>query len=465
MTTECIASKLEFQGLEGRRVEAEFNGGQITSDAGGLLLREVENRYGFIRGLAACFGDRRDPRFTEFSVEELVGQRIYGLALGYEDLNDHEELRTDPLMAVLVGKEDPLGRDRRAEADRGKACAGKSTLNRLELSSVTQDKYRKTPVDEAAVEAFLVEQFIRVRGGKPKELVLDLDATDDPLHGEQEGRFYHGYYRCYCYLPLYVFCEGYVLGAKLRVSNLDGSEGAVQEMERIVGQLRAKWPKVRITLRADSSFAREALMKWCEEHRVDYVFGLARNQRLEGTLESELEQAQALQQASGSSARVYKDFRYQTHKSWSQERRVVGKAEYTGKGSNPRFVVTSLGAKRWPAQKLYEQLYCARGEAENRIKEQQLELFADRTSTHLIKSNQLRLWFSSVAYNLLHTLRRVALKGTQWAKAQCQTIRLKLLKIGGQIRVSVRRVSLSLSEGYPYQALYAQALAQLQQLG
>ena len=322
---------------------------------------------GFISGLAACFGDRRDPRFTEFSVEELVGQRIYGLALGYEDGNAHEELRADPLMAVLVGKEDPLGRDRRAEADRGKACAGKSTLNRLELSSVTQDKYRKTPVDEAAVEAFLVEQFIRVRGGKPKELVLDLDATDDPLHGEQEGRFYHGYYRCYCYLPLYVFCEGYVLGAKLRVSNLDGSEGAVQEMERIVGQLRAKWPKLRITLRADSSFAREALMKWCEEHRVDYVFGLARNRRLEGALESELEQAQALQQANGSSARVYQDFRYQTRKSWSQERRVVGKAEYTGKGSNPRFVVTSLGAKRWPAQKLYEELYCARGEAENRM--------------------------------------------------------------------------------------------------
>ena len=279
---------------------------------------------------AACFEDRRDPRFTEFSVEELVGQRIYGLVLGYEDVNDHEELRADPLMAVLVGKEDPLGRDRRAEADRGKACAGKSTLNRLELSSVTQDKYRKTPVNEAAVEAFLVEQFIRVRGGKPKELVLDLEATDDPLHGEQEGRFYHGYYRCYCYLPLYVFCEGSVLGAKLRVSNLDGSEGAVEEMERIVGQLRGKWPKVRITLRADSSFAREALMKWCEEHRVDYVFGLARNQRLEGALESELEQAQALQQQSGSSARVYKDFRYQTRKSWTQERASSGQGRVHG---------------------------------------------------------------------------------------------------------------------------------------
>ena len=245
-------------------------------------------------------------------------------------------------MAVLVGKEDPLGRDRRAEADRGKACAGKSTLNRLELSSVTQDKYRKTPVDEAAVEAFLVEQFIRVRGGKPKELVLDLDATDDPLHGEQEGRFYHGYYRCYCYLPLYVFCEGYVLEAKLRVSNLDGSEGAVQEMERIVGQLRAKWPKLRITLRADSSFAREALMKWCEEHRVDYVFGLARNRCLEGALESELEQAQALQQANGSSARVYKDFRYQTRKSWSQERR--GWARPSTRVRDP---IPALSSPRW----------------------------------------------------------------------------------------------------------------------
>ena len=465
MSTECTASKLQFQGLDRRRVEAEFNGGQIISDAGALLLREVESRYGFIRGLAACFGDRRDPRWTEHSVEELVGQRIYGLALGYEDVNDHEELRADPLMAVLVGKGDPLGRDRRTEADRGKACAGKSTLNRLELSSVTQDKYRKTPVDEEAVEAFLVEQFIGVRGGQPEELVLDVDATDDPLHGEQEGRFYHGYYRCYCYLPLYVFCEGYVLGAKLRVSNLDASEGAVQEMERIVGQLRSKWPKVRITLRGDSSFARESLMKWCEEHRVDYVFGLARNQRLERALEPGLEQAQALQQESGGSARVYQDFPYQTLKSWSRERRVVGKAEYTAKGANPRFIVTSLAEQKYPAGKLYEELYCARGETENRIKEQQLELFADRTSTSRIKSNQLRLWFSSVAYNLMHTLRRVALKGSQWAKAQCQTIRLKLLKIGGQIRVSVRRVSLSLSEGYPYQPLYAQALARLQQFG
>ena len=304
----------------------------------GLLLREVESRYGFISGLAACFGDRRDPRFTEFSVEELVGQRIYGLALGYEDVNDHEELRADPLMAVLLGKEDPLGRDRRAEADRGKACAGKSTLNRLELSSVTQDKYRKTPVDEAAVEAFLVEQFIRVRGGKPKELVLDLDATDDPLHGEQEGRFYHGYYRCYCYLPLYVFCEGYVLGAKLRVSNLDGSEGAVQEMERIVGQLG----RSSALLCGRTAALPATLMKWCEEHRVDYVFGLARNRRLEGALESELEQAQALQQANGSSARVYKDFRYQTRKSWSQERRVVGKAS-----TRVRDPIPALSSPRW----------------------------------------------------------------------------------------------------------------------
>jgi Transposase DDE domain group 1 len=291
-----------------------------------------------------------------------------------------------------------------------------------------------------------------------------LDATDDPVHGEQEGRFFHGYYGQYCYLPLYVFCNGFVLWAQLRRSNIDASEGSVEVLERIVGYLRQAWPEVKIIVRGDSGFSREALMNWCELHQVDYVLGLARNSRLEAALQVELEQARQQWAKTGHAVRCFKDFHYQTRDSWSRQRRLVGKAEYLDKGANPRFVVTSLSSQSWEAQPLYEHLYCARGEMENRIKEQQLDLFADRTSAATMRANQLRLWFSSVAYLLLHQLRCWALKGTDYAAAQCGTLRLRLLKIGAQVRISVRRVLISLATGFPGEAIFQQAWAALQAL-
>lgn len=462
MRTECKSAKYIFQALGGRSVEGLFDGGAITSDAGGLLLREVEKRWGVIHRFAGCFQDLRDERFVEHGVEEMVRQRIYGLALGYEDLNDHDDLRRDPLMGVLVGKRDPEGGDRIWERDQGRSCAGKSTLNRLELSANGTDHYKKTPLDFEAAQRSFVEQFIAVHRKAPRELVIDMDATDDPLHGEQEGRFFHGFYDCYCYLPLYAFCEGYVLSALLRESNIDASLGAEEELERIVGLLRQAWPRVRLLVRCDSGFCREPLMAWCEANQVDYLFGIAKNERLKQELEPAMEQARAKYESTGSGARVFADFSYRTLKSWSRSRRVVGRADWTDKGANPRFVVTSLPPKKVPARKLYERLYCARCDAENRIKEQQLELFADRTSTSRMRSNQLRLWFSSLAYNLLHLLRQTALQGTELARAQCGTIRNKLLKIGAQIRISVRRIAVHFTEACPYQTVFAQALAHMQ---
>jgi hypothetical protein len=461
MTTDCIPQQLEFQGSGRRRVVASFDGGTLSSDGGALLLGEVEQQRGILRQFAACFQDHRDPALIEHRVGELVAQRVLGLALGYEDLNDHDVLRSDPLLATLVGKADPTGSNRRHVEDRGKPLAGKSTLNRLELGAQTQDLYRKITLDGPAVDRFLVEVFLTAHEQVPASIVLDLDATDDPLHGEQEGRFFHGYYGGYCYLPLYIFCDGHLLCARLRPSDRDASAGAVEEVERIVGQIRSRWPEVAIILRGDSGFAREPLMAWCERHAVDYVFGLARNARLQRALGAELAQARALAEASGQAARVYRDFSYSTRKSWSQTRRVIGKAEHLPKGANPRFVVTSLHCEVWAAAALYEQLYCARGEMENRIKEQQLCLFADRTSSHWLKSNQLRLWFSSVAYILLHELRRLGLAGTELARARCDTIRIKLLKIGAQIRVSVRRVRVCLASSYPYAALFTQVVHHL----
>jgi hypothetical protein len=381
--------------------------------------------------------------------------------LGYEDLNDHDVLRTDPLLATIVGKADPTGGDRLQEQDRGKPLAGKSTLNRLEWGAVTQDRYRKIAVDTEAVDRFFVVAFLSAHEQAPAQIILDLDATDDPLHGQQEGRFFHGYYGEYCYLPLYIFCGTHVLCARLRESNQDASAGAVAEVERIVSQVRGRWGQVRIILRADSGFAREELMSWCEDHGVDHIFGLARNARLQRALGGELMQAKAQFEQSGHAARVFKDFDYKTRKSWSRPRRVIGKAEHLAKGANPRFIVTSLSREEWSAQALYEELYCARGEMENRIKEQQLCLFADRTSTHRLASNQLRLWLSSVAYMLLNELRRLGLAGTELARARCDTIRTKLLKIGGQVRVTVRRVWVHWASSYPYAALFTQILHQL----
>ena len=448
MSTECSQFVFGFHPLKHREIRAQFDGGAITTEGGGLLLREVEKRSGIVRQFAACFRDYRNPDLIEHTVEELVAQRVYGLALGYEDLNDHEELRKDPLLAVLVEKSDPVG----------EVLAGKSTLNRLELTPVTANakaRYKKIVADHGAVDRLFVDVFLAAHPQAPQQIVLDLDATDDPLHGNQEGRFFHGYYGHYCYLPLYIFCGEFLFGARLRPSNIDASAGSVEELQRIVKQIRAVWPEVRILVRADSGFCREELMAWCEAEGVDYVLGLAKNERLRAAIKKELKKAERQYRETKRAARIFKEFYYKTRNSWSVQRRVVAKAEHLEKGENPRFVVTSLPAKEWSASALYEQLYCARGDMENRIKEQ-LMLFADRTSTAYLRSNQLRLYFSSVAYVLLQMLRHLGLEGTELAKAQCVTIRLKLLKIGALVRLSVRKVWVSLAGGYPYVALFRQ---------
>jgi Transposase DDE domain group 1 len=461
--TDCSQSELEFQALFSRGVIGRFDGGQITSDGGSLLLREVEQRTAILKRFSGCFLDYRAADRIEHSVSELVAQRVYALALGYEDVNDHDQLRADPLLAVLAGKRDPEGQDRKQEGDRGKPLAGKSTLNRWELTRADanqQQRYSKIVMDTAAIDQLLIEVFLEAHTEAPEEIVLDLDATDDPLYGKQEGRFFHGYYGHYCYLPLYIFCGEHLLCARLRPSNIDGSAGSLEEVDRIVTHIRQRWPQVKIILRADSGFCREALMCWCEQHNVDYVFGLARNPRLRRCLDAEMEQARALYARTQQPARLFTEFTYQTYDSWSCSRRVIGKAEHLEKGENPRFVVTSLTAERIRAQPLYEQLYCARGETENRIKEQ-FSLFSDRTSTAYLRSNQLRLYLSSMAYLLLYGLRRLGLHGTTMAKAQCQTIRLQLLKIGALVRITVRKVWVSFSSGYPHQVLFASVFHQL----
>jgi hypothetical protein len=444
MPTECTPTLFEFEAVERRAVVAGFDGGDITSNAGALLLGQVDRSLGLMRRFAACFTDRRDPRFVEHRLETLVGQRIFGLALGYEDLNDHDELRKDPTFAVLAGKLAPV---MRSDCE---ALAGKSTLNRLEHTPRRHGaKYHKIDCDGSRVDALLVDLFLEANERAPKAIVLDLDNTDIPLFGGQEGRFYHGHYEAYCYLPLYVFCGRHLLLARQRLAHVAGSAGAVEEMARIVAQIRQSWPRMRITLRADSGFATDELMTWCEESRVDYVFGLARNTRLQAVLEEPLAEAKRLCLATGKPARVFRDFRYRTLDSWSRERRVVGKAEHTLEGANPRFVVTSLKRSRaLDARALYEDLYCARGEAENRIGEQ-FEMFADRASSATLQANQLRLTFSALAYVLVDTLRRVGLRHTEFADAAVTTIRLKLLKLGAQVRKSVRRIHFAIASSCP----------------
>lgn len=447
---------------------AAFDGGSITSDGGAVLLQQVDHRRQILQRFAECFQDARDPRQTEHSVEELLRQRIFGLALGYEDLNDHDELRLDPLLATVVGKRDPLGRKRRQSRDGGKALAGKSTLNRLEwgcAGEVEGDRYRRIAVDGDAVDHFFVSRFLETSKKPPRQIILDVDATDDPLYGQQEGRFFHGYYRSYCYLPLYIFAGSHLLCARLRRSNIDASAGTVDELERIVRQIRESWPRVKILVRGDSGFAREELMSWCEANAVDYVLGLARNPRLEKMLAPTMDRAFEVSSHTGKPAKRYGDWQYSTLETWSRERRVIGKAEITPCGENPRFVVTSLPAHRHAAKRVYEAIYCARGDMENRIKEQQLDLFATRTSGRLMRVNQLRLWFSSVAYVLLNELRRLGLKGTRWAGARPFTLRLKLLKIGARIRVSARKVWVSLATGYPHEGLFAHVYEQLCRAG
>ncbi|HEY1897478.1 MAG TPA: IS1380 family transposase [Terracidiphilus sp.] len=442
--TECSQESFSFAPHFSRRVEAGFSAGQVSTDGGALLLRQVDCKVKLLERLAACFRDGRNPERVEHPLSEMLSQRIYGLALGYEDLNDHEQLRADPVFGLLSG---------RRQLDQ--PLAGKSTLNRLELVGRT-GRYHKIGYSAEAIDRLLADLYVESHAAMPEQIVLDLDATDIPLYGRQPERFFHGYYDSYCYLPLYIFAGDQLLCARLRPANQDAASGSVEEVARIVAQLRQRWPEVKIVLRADSGFCREELMAWCQANHVDYLFGLARNSRLAKVIGAQMHQARLQHQSTGKAARVFAEFQYQTKKSWSRARRVVAKAEYLDKGENPRFVVTSLLAEQWPAQDLYEKFYCARGEMENRIKEQMC-LFADRLSTDEMRGNQLRLYFSALAYTLVEALRRLALKGTDWAQAQVDTIRLKLFKIGAIVRISVRRIVLQMSSAYPWKDLYAQA--------
>jgi hypothetical protein len=451
MQTECSSEQFEFEGLGRRRVVAAFDGGALTSDAGALLLRHTDRTIGLIERVAACFQDNREQDQVVHPLPALVGQRIVGIALGYEDVSDHDELRHDPVLALFAEKLEPKRSD-------CAPLAGKSTLNRLEHAPRRpDDRYHKIDHDPEALAHLFVELFLDAHKRPPKQIVLDLDATDDPLHGQQEGRFFHGSYVRYCYLPPYVFCGRHLLAALLRPSNIDASAGAVDEIARIVARIRQAWPRVQIVLRADSGFARDELMAWCEANRVDYVFGLARNARLVAELEGDLAAAAAAYAETGQPVRRFKEFSYATLESWSRARRVIGKAEHLPKGPNPRFIVTSLPPSAIDARTLYERVYCARGEMENRIKEQQLDLFADRTSAATMRANQLRLWFASFAYVLLEALRRIGLRHTQFQDATCGTIRLKLLKLGARVTVSVRRIKVAIAAACPYRTEFALA--------
>jgi hypothetical protein len=446
--TECIQSSFGFEGPGRREIVARFDGGTISSDGGAFLLRQTDKRLDLIRRLAECFLDGRNQALVEHSVVEMLSQRIYALALGYEDLNDHEQLRTDPLFGILAGKE-----------NLAEPLAGKSTLNRMELGTGINDRYKKITFWKEAIDELLVSVFIESYQQAPAEIVLDMDTTDLPLHGKQEGRFFHGYYNNYCYLPLYVFCGDHVLCTRLREANHDAAFGCLQEIQRIVKQIRAAWPEVKIVLRGDSGFCRNELMSWCEGNGVDFLFGMARNKKLRRIIGQPMHEATVEWNRTGKPARVFSEFQYSTKKTkkggWDRERRVVAKAEHIDGKENPRFVVTSLTSERWAAQSLYEELYCGRGDMENRIKEQ-FSLFADRVSAETMRANQQRLYLSAAAYVLVSGLRRVGLKGTELEQAQVSTIRTKLLKIGAQIRVSVRKIWVSMASSYPWQGTYRQ---------
>jgi hypothetical protein len=454
MRTECSPDFFGFEPVEGREVIAAFDAGAISSDAGALLLGAADRAIKMMDRFAACFHDERRKELIEHEIVTLVGQRVFGIALGYEDLNDHDELRHDPLMAVLAGKLE-------ARREDCAPVAGKSTLNRLELSRLEPTRYHKISHNPVAIKKLPVDLFLEAHERAPNKIILDLDATDDPLHGQQEGRFFHGYYDCYCYLPLYVFCGRHLLVAKLRRADMDAAAGAVEEVARIVAQIRARWPRTRILLRADSGFAREELMAWCEANSVDFLFGLAKNDRLIVEIKTELDLAAAKSRQSGRPERRFKSFMWMTRRTWSRRRRVVAKAEWTQGEANPRFVVTSLTRAECKARYLYEKVYCARGDMENRIKECQLDLYADRTSTATMRANQLRLWFYSMAYILLCATRRIGLHDTEFANATCGTIRLKLLKIGALVRVSVRRIKVAMASGCPAAQVWGLAATRL----
>ncbi len=465
MQTHCIPEQIEFEGLGRRRVVGDFDAGRVSSDGGALLLRELDVRTGIVDRFSECFTDHRDPRYVDHDVLGMLRQRIYGLCLGYEDLNDHDILRDDALLATAVGKTDATGANRSRERDRGHALAGKSTLNRMEMTprdASPDSRYKKIVAREKDVERFFVDEFLDAHKHEtPSRLILDIDPSDIELHGDQEGRFFHGYYGHYCYLPLYIFCGSDLLMARLRTAGRDGSDGTVEALAWLVPLLRAQWPEVELVLRADSGFAREPIFAWCEKNNVEYVIGLARNSRLEAMISYELGIVREEQARVGGAVRRFDELRYRTLDSWSRERRVVAKAEQLPGKSNPRFVVTSLSPIFCDARELYEDLYCQRGEAENRIKEHQLDLFGDRASCTKMRGNQLRVWFSAVAYTLMNELRRTALVGTVLERAQTATIRTRLLKIGALIYVSVRRVRIKFSSVFPLQQLFRQALEQL----
>jgi hypothetical protein len=468
MKTECNKKRYQFQPLGRKEILADFNGGTITSDGGGVLLREVEQRTNILGRFAQCFKDHRNQDLIEHSVMDLVSQRVLAIALGYEDLNDHDDLSKDQLLAVLVGKLDPTGQDRILQRDKGHALAGKSTLNRLELTpegASSDDRYKKIVMNPEAIDKLFVDAFTESYSEPPEEIILDVDATDIPLYGQQEERFFNGYYDTYCYLPLYIFCGKELLCARLRPASIDGAAGTVKELETIVERIRATWPDVRIIIRGDSGYCREDLMLWCESmENIDFIFGLPQNNRLLGEIEGELADAAIMLECSGEASRRFNDFQYQTLKSWAIPRRVVGKAEQLPGRSNPRFIVTSLSQEEYGAKALYEDMYCARGEMENRIKEKQLMLFADRTSSAKMRTNQLRLYFSSIAYLLMQALRRIGLTGTAMEKAQCDTIRLKLFKIGAKVKITVRKIWLAYADGYPYAEIFHQVYQNLRRI-
>jgi hypothetical protein len=451
--TECNQDRFGFASVGGsREIVAEFSGGTISSDGGGLLLQETDSKMNLLTRFSQCFVDLRNPDLIEHSVEQLIRQRVYALALGYEDLNDHDQLRQDPLLGVMAGKAEPVT----------ELLAGKSTLNRMELGTGVATRYKKITFWRDSVDELLVNVFLEAHPVAPQQIVLDIDTTDLALHGKQEDRFYHGYYKHYCYLPLYIFCGDHVLCARLRPSSIGPAVGSRKEVERIVQQIRQRWPEVEIILRGDSGFCSNELMAWCEQQdRVAYVVGMARNQRVEGLLAGPLAEAKQQFEATQQPARIFIEFEHETlNGTWSKKRRVVAKAEYIDGKSNPRFIVTSLDSESWERQKLYEELYCARGDMENRIKEQ-FVLFADRVSASTMRANQLRIYLSVIAYTLMNGLRRLGLAATAMATAQVGTIRLRLLKIGALIQVTVRKVWVRMASSYPYQALFSQVLQQL----
>lgn len=452
MTTQCNPKELQFQPLGKRKITGKFTAIDISSDGGLTLLRETDKRFDVISRLARCFTDSRNPSRVKHSVESMLRQRIYGICCGYEDVNDHEELCTDSIMKLCCDSQDAL--------------AGKSTLNRLELGPDTdpEGRYKKIEPQFCSIKSLLAQVWMDTYPAPPPQVVIDVDVTDDPLHGNQEGRFYHGYYRKHCYLPLYVFCDDMPLCATLATAGRHPSRGVVEEIRPLVEKIRARWPATRIILRGDGGFSTEEIMSWCEETGVDYVLGMRSNSRLRKRIEKQMRKAWVRSLETSKAARVFKDFGYRTRRSWSRRRRIVAKAEYLPGGPNPRFVVTSLSHEDYSAGELYEELYCARGEMENWIKAQQLQLFADRTSTHYLRSNQLRLYMSVFAHILMELLRRFGLKGTDLGCAQYDTIRLKLFKIGVLVKTSVRRVLLLLSETYPYADLFRQVLEKLRTL-